>query len=47
MRRADTNCLPSLLAGMKCEAEKSGFAGALRSGIILVVGQDATADLKL
>jgi hypothetical protein len=29
------------------EAAKSGFAGAIRSGILLVVGQDATADLTL
>ena len=27
--------------------EKSGFAGAIRSGIVLVVGQDAEADLRL
>ena len=28
-------------------AEKSGFAEQIRSGIVLVVGQDATANLRL
>jgi hypothetical protein len=40
--------LPALPVGRyEVQAEKSGFAGALRSGIILVVGQDATADLSM
>ena len=29
------------------DVEKSGFAGAIRSGILLVVGQEATADVTL
>jgi hypothetical protein len=40
--------LPALPVGRyEVEAEKSGFARALRSGIVLVVGQDATADLSM
>jgi hypothetical protein len=40
--------LPALPVGRyEVEAEKSGFAGAIRSGILLVVGQDAAADLSL
>ena len=40
--------LPALPLGpYEVEAAKSGFAGAIRSGILLVVGQDATADLTL
>jgi hypothetical protein len=40
--------LPALPVGRyEVEAEKSGFAGAIRSGIQLVVGQDAAADLSL
>jgi hypothetical protein len=40
--------LPALPVGRyEVEAEKSGFAGALRSGIVLVVGQDATADFSM
>jgi hypothetical protein len=40
--------LPALPIGRyQVEAGKSGFAGAVRSGIVLVVGQDAAADLTL
>jgi hypothetical protein len=40
--------LPALPVGRyEVEAEKSGFARALRSGIVLVVGQDAAADLSM
>ncbi len=40
--------LPALPVGRyEVAATKSGFAGALRSGINLVVGQDAAADLSL
>jgi Carboxypeptidase regulatory-like domain/TonB-dependent Receptor Plug Domain len=40
--------LPALPLGRyEVEAEKSGFAGAVRSGIVLVVGEDAAADLTL
>ena len=40
--------LPALPVGQyEVAATKSGFAVALRSGISLVVGQDATADLSL
>ena len=40
--------LPALPVGRyEVEAAKSGFAGAIRSGILLVVGQDAAADLTL
>ena len=40
--------LPALPVGRyEVEAEKSGFAEAVRSGIVLVVGQDAAADLSL
>ncbi len=40
--------MPGLPVGRyEVEVQKSGFAGALRSGIVLVVGQDATADLTL
>ncbi len=40
--------LPGLPVGRyEVEVQKNGFAEALRSGIVLVVGQDATADLTL
>jgi hypothetical protein len=40
--------LPALPVGRyEVEAQKSGFAAALHSGIVLVVGQDAEADLRL
>ncbi len=40
--------LPALPVGRyEVEAAKNGFAGAIRSGILLVVGQDAAADLSL
>jgi hypothetical protein len=40
--------LPVLPVGQyQVEAAKSGFAGAIRSGIVLVVGQDAAVDLTL
>ncbi len=40
--------LPDLPVGRyQVAAEKSGFAEAIRSGILLVVGEDATADLSL
>ncbi len=40
--------LPALPIGhYEVAAQKSGFAGAVRSGIALVVGQDAAADLTL
>jgi hypothetical protein len=40
--------LPALPVGQyEVEAAKNGFAGAIRSGITLVVGQDAAADLSL
>ena len=40
--------LPALPPGRyEVEAAKDGFAGAVRSGILLVVGQDAAADLSL
>jgi len=40
--------LPALPLGRyEVEASKSGFAGAIRSGILLVVGEDAAADLTL
>jgi hypothetical protein len=40
--------LPALPLGQyEVEAAKSGFAGAVRSGIVLVVGEDAAADLTL
>ncbi len=40
--------LPALPVGRyEVEARKAGFAAALRSGILLVVGQDAQADLSL
>ena len=40
--------LPALPVGRyEVEVEKSGFAGEIRSGILLVVGQDAAADFSL
>jgi carboxypeptidase family protein len=40
--------LPSLPLGRyEVDATKEGFAGAIREGIVLVVGQDAAADLSL
>ncbi len=40
--------LPALPVGRyEVAVQKNGFAEALRSGIVLVVGQDATADLTL
>ena len=40
--------LPALPVGQyEVEAAKNGFAGTIRSGITLVVGQDAAADLSL
>src|ERR1700761_3304887 len=40
--------LPALPLGRyEVEARKTGFTGALRSGIVLVVGEEATADLTL
>ena len=40
--------LPSLPLGRyEVDATKEGFAAAIREGIVLVVGQDAAADLSL